>query len=195
MRQLIAALLISSITLPLHAELTPARSGQPAQTKPATAVAKNVAKAPDERTFLQRLFGVRPKPTPTPTPAPEMKRRLKSRVKREPAEIPTETAPKVAKTGKGSSKRGTPTNTGVTAEDDMTKFKTAKAHALEDAHLRDLKIKADSELNESEAHKALLNYNRALFQKIREIDPTVSDYAGKVEQSMTRRIGAEKGKE
>jgi hypothetical protein len=77
----------------------------------------------------------------------------------------------------------------------MAKFKAAKARALDDAHLKDLKSKADSELNESEAHKALMNYNRALFQKIREIDPSISGYAGKVEQSMTRRIGAEKGKE
>ena len=78
------------------------------------------------------------------------------------------------------------------AGDDATKFRAAKAHAMEDAHLKDLKSKADSEVNEAEAHKALLNYNRALFQKIREVDPSVSDYSGKVEQSMTKRIGNEK---
>jgi hypothetical protein len=79
--------------------------------------------------------------------------------------------------------------------DDPTKFKAAKAKAAEDPAIMDLKSKADSEVNEAEASKALAAYNRALFRKIREIDPSVSDYADKVEQSMTRRIGSEKGKE
>ena len=79
--------------------------------------------------------------------------------------------------------------------DDATRFKNAKAKAQEDAHIKDLRSKADGEVNESEAHKALVNYNRALFQKIREVDPSVSDYAGKVEQAMTKRLGSEKVKE
>jgi len=99
------------------------------------------------------------------------------------------------KTGKSSVKKGTTAPNTVNAVDDATRFKVAKAKALEDAHIKELKSKADGEVDEAAAHKALLNYNRALFQKIRDVDPSLSDYAGKVEQAMTKRIGAEKVKE
>ena len=79
--------------------------------------------------------------------------------------------------------------------DDPVKFRAAKLVAMEDPAIKDLKTKADSEVDEAEAQKALSAYNRALFRKIREVDPSVSDYADRVEQSMTKRIGAEKGKE
>ena len=92
-------------------------------------------------------------------------------------------------------KKGTSAPVALNAGDDAVKFKIAKAQAMQDAHIKDLKGKADGEVDEAEAHKALLNYNRALFQKIREVDPSVSDYSGRVEQSMTKRIGAEKAKE
>ncbi|MEO6787392.1 MAG: hypothetical protein ABI318_14770 [Chthoniobacteraceae bacterium] len=210
MRKLIAALLLTSITMPLHAQLNPALARQPAAKK-AAAPATEGEKKPDSerRSFLQRMFGSHPKPTPTPAPAPEVKHHPKSRPKHEPAEMPAEAAPKAAKTGATpatpvtttkpktgrGAKKGTPTGTAATPADEAAKFKAAKAHALEDAHIKDLKSKADGEVNEAEAHKALVNYNRALFQKIREVDPSVTDYAGKVEQAMTKRIGAEKGGE
>jgi hypothetical protein len=96
---------------------------------------------------------------------------------------------------KSTTKKGT-ANAGVsTGADDVAKFRAAKAQAQEDPKIKELKSRADSELNETDAHKALLNYNRALFQKIREVDPSVSDYSGKVEQSMTKRLGSEKGNE
>jgi G:T/U-mismatch repair DNA glycosylase len=99
------------------------------------------------------------------------------------------------KAGKGTPKKGAAVPANTAALDDATKFKNAKAKALEDAHIRELKARADGEVNEAEAHKALVNYNRALFEKIREVDPSVGDYAGKVEQAMAKRLGAEKTKE
>lgn len=83
----------------------------------------------------------------------------------------------------------------LTGEDNPIKFRAAKVVAMEDPTIKELKSKSDSEVNEDEAQKAVAAYNRALFKKIREIDPSVSEYADKVEQSMTKRIGAEKGKE
>ena len=220
MRKLIAALFLTSFSLPLHAEgspVPPRYINVPAEKE------ETAKKSGDKRSFLQRMFGPRATPTPAPTPTPTPKPVIKKRPKPAPGseettpETPAKVTPKTRpaattpvtppstvattpattvkpKTGKGAGKKGTPTSTDSAGLDDLTKFRNAKSKALEDAHIKELKSKADSEVNEAEAHKALVNYNRALFQKIREVDPSVSDYAGKVEQSMTKRIGSENAK-
>ena len=212
MRKLFAALLLTSLALPsIHGQANSAPSPRPLPARAATPVPEKAEKPADKRSFFQRLFGSRPTPTPVPTPAPVVKRtpRPKPRpASATPTEAVTKVSPRVPpvapgapvttvkpKTVKGSAKKGTTAPVALNAGDDATRFKAAKAQAMEDAHIKDLKSKADGEVDEGEAHKALLNYNRALFQKIRELDPSVSDYSGKVEQSMTKRLGAEKSKE
>jgi hypothetical protein len=223
MRKLFATLLFTSLALPLHAQRNLAPSTEGVPPRPINVAREKVEKpekpkeeSGESRSLLKRMFGSRPTPTPAPAPTPAPVAKRNPRAKSAPADMPTEAAAKVTpkirpagtapavppttatvkpKTGKGAPKKGAPAPGDAAPLDDGTKFKNAKARALEDAHIKDLKGKADSEVNETEAHKALVNYNRALFQKIREIDPSVSDYAGKVEQSMTRRIGAEKGNE
>lgn len=220
MRKLIAALFLTSFVLPLHAQ----RSAVPPRYVNVPPEKEAVAKkSGDSRSFLQRIFGARPTPIPTPrpTPAPTPKPVIKKRPKPTPAPdsttpdattkvtpktrpavtvtSPTSVAPAPAttvkpKTGKGAVKKGAPISTDPAGLDEVTRFRNAKSKALEDARIKDLKGKADSEVNEAEAHKALMNYNKALFQKIREVDPSVSDYSGKVEQSMTKRIGSENAK-
>lgn len=181
-------------------------------------------KTGDSRPLLKRIFGPRATPTPAPTatPAPAPTAKSKPKPKPAPSEMPEEatakTTPKTRptttvpapsaapstaggvkpKTGKGTAatpKKGTPTSTDPAALDDGTKFKTAKAKALEDAKIAELKNKADTELDDAAAAKASTAYNHALFQKIREIDPSVSDYATKVEHALTKRVSSEKGKE
>ncbi len=218
MRKLFAALILTSFVLPLHAQrgaVPPRYVNVPPEKE---AVAK---KSGDSRSFLQRMFGSRPTPTPTPAPTPAPAPVIRKRPKPTPApdattpDAPAKVTPKTRpaatvtpltsvvpapaatvkpKTGNGTVKKGTPVSTDPAGLDDVTKFRNAKSKALEDAHIKDLKGKADSEVNEAEAHKALMNYNKALFQKIREVDPSVGDYSGKVEQSMTKRIGSEKAK-
>ncbi len=211
MRKIFAALLLTSLAMPsVYGQANSAISPRPLPPKTATPIPAKAEKPVDSRSFLQRIFGPRPTPTPAPTPAPVVKRSPRPKPRPAPAP-PTEAVTKVtpkapapatvpvapptvvkSKTGKGSAKKGTPVTAAMISGDDATKFKAAKAQAMQDAHIKDLKSKADGEVNEAEAHKALLNYNRALFQKIREVDPSVSDYSGKVEQSMDKRIGNEK---
>ena len=210
MRKIFAALLITSLVAP--SVYGQANSAPPPRPLPPRTAAEKVEKPAQSRNFFQRLFGPRATPTPAPAPAPVVKRTPRPKPKPTqdtPSEPVKKMTPKIPpagtlpgvsatvkpKTGKGSAKKGTPATAAMNAGDDATKFRAAKAHAMEDAHIKDLKSKADGEVNEAEAHKALLNYNRALFQKIREVDPSVSDYSGKVEQSMTKRIGNEKAKE
>jgi len=76
--------------------------------------------------------------------------------------------------------------------DDATKYKNAHATALEDEKIKDLKTKADSAIDESEAHKASVAYNKALFHKIREIDGSIDGYVDKLEAAMMKRLDAEK---
>ena len=219
MRKLFTTLLLTSFLLPLHAQRsTPTSTPAAPPRLIATAEKEEKPEKPkaekpaQSRTFFQRMFG--PRPTPTPTPAPVVKNRPKPKPKATVDETPTEAPKKVTpketpkapstgeapattakpKTGKGGKKPGA-TSTDAAALDDATKFKNAKARALEDAHIKELKSRADGELNEAEAQKALEGYNRALFQKIREIDPSVGDYAGKVEQALHRRLSAEKPKQ
>ena len=211
MRKIFAALLLTSLALPsVYGQANSAPPPRPLPRSSPTPVPVKAEKSADSRSFLQRIFGPRPTPTPAPIPAPVVKRSPRPKPRPSPGtpkEAVVKVTPKVPepptvpvapptavkpKTGKGGTKKGTPVTAGMIAGDDATKFKAAKAHAMEDAHIKDLKSKADGEVNETEAHKALLNYNRALFQKIREVDPSVTDYSGKVEQSMSKRIGNEK---
>jgi outer membrane biosynthesis protein TonB len=219
MRTLFATLLLTSVALPLLAQSSNAPWGQsvppriiaPAAVKTEKAEKAEKAekpkteKAADSRTFLKRLFGPRPTPTPVPTapPAPSSTAKNKRKPKPGPAVMPQEatarTTPTTAgvkpKIGKGAVKKGTPTSTDPAGLDDGAKFKTAKSKALEDAKIAELKSKAGSEVDEAAAAKASAAYNHALFQKIREIDPSVGDYATKVEHALTKRVSSEKGRE
>ena len=217
MRKLFATLLLTSFALPLHAQRGSAPAPRiiaPSEKAEKTEKPKT-EKAGDSRPFLKRIFGPRttptPVPAPTPAPAPTVKSRPKSRPG--PSEMPEDATAKTTpkppvtpvtpsvtggvkpKFGKGTPKKGTPTSTDPAGLDEGAKFKTAKAKALEDAKISELKSKADSEVDEAAAAKASAAYNHALFQKIREIDPSVGDYATKVEHALTKRVSAEKGRE
>jgi hypothetical protein len=76
--------------------------------------------------------------------------------------------------------------------DDATKYKNAHATAVEDAQIKELKAKADSALAEDEAHRASIAYNKALFRKIRTLDPSLDAYVDKLEDAMMKRLNAEK---
>lgn len=225
MRKLFVTLLLTSVALPLHAQRSNTPSSQaapprilaPASEKAEKAEKPKTEKPGDSRSLLKRMFGPRATPTPVPTatPAPAPTAKSKPKPKPGPSEMPEDatakTPPKTRpaatippppttagvkpKIGKGTAKKGTPTSTDPAGLDDGAKFKTAKAKALEDAKIAELKSKADSEVDEAAAAKASAAYNHALFQKIREIDPSVGDYATKVEHALTKRFSAEKGRE
>jgi len=122
------------------------------------------------------------------------------RPKREEVEKPsTEEKPAVtvavAKPAPSKKKAAPAPKTDLAGLDDATKFKLVRAKAMEDPQLKELKVKADSELDEAEAQKAGAAYNRALFRKIREIEPSLDGYVDRVEGAMSKRLAAEKGKQ
>ena len=52
-----------------------------------------------------------------------------------------------------------------------------------------LKAKADDAATDEESRKALRAYNKALFDKIRKLDSTVSDRADRMEAAIMKRLG------
>lgn len=74
---------------------------------------------------------------------------------------------------------------------EKAKYDEARAKALEDAEVKALKEKADSAANEEEGRRALRAYNKALFSKIRRLDPSVKDRADSVEAGVMKRLGSE----
>ncbi len=149
-----------------------------------------IKKRPKPRPADEDTAEPSPKVTPKTRPAPKAAATASTETTTPETAAPSTVKPKVTKGGK----KGSAASVDSSGLDDVTRFRNAKAKALEDARIKELKSQADSEVNAAEAHKATVNYNRALFQKIREVDPSVSDYAGKVEQSMTKRIGSENAK-
>jgi hypothetical protein len=103
---------------------------------------------------------------------------------------PTATPPK-----KGKSKSTPSASTeGASAEADadtkeQARFEAARSKALEDAHVKGLKEKADAASTEDESKTTLRAYNKALFDKIKKTDPTVSDYADQLEKAILKRLG------
>jgi hypothetical protein len=224
MHKLFAALLLLSLLAPSGCEKGKTTTRPPAVPgKPGPADTKKPGKPVPSPKPSPRIFGQRATPAPAPAPEPMVRQNPKPKPKPkttstgEPAEPVVKEVPKVAqqetpgdsvkgtapvvtpppksKTGKGSTKGNTSTGGSTAGTDERTRFRNAKAQAQEDGHLKELRSKADGEVNEAEANKALKEYNKALFQKIREVDPSVSGYSGKVEQSMSKRLSNEKAKE
>lgn len=168
-------------------------------------------------TFFQRLFGPKtpkvaptPDPVPEPTPTPRPRRRTRSAPPPEQVESPEtpatpeapETEPPTApKKSKATPRKEKPKADPPTSEDkkpdftgmsDAEKYKAVRKLAMEDEKVSALAAKASSALGDAQTEAATEEYNRALFQKIRQIEPSLDAYVDRVEAAMTRRLAAEK---
>ena len=70
---------------------------------------------------------------------------------------------------------------------DRTRFHELKAQALEDQDLKVLRDKADS-LTGDGAREAEKEYDKALFKKVRAMDPSISDYIDRLETATMKRL-------
>ena len=69
-------------------------------------------------------------------------------------------------------------------------FQAAKAKALEDQRVQELQARADSAMGD-DAKAATRRYYKALYEKMREIDPTVKDRIDRTEAATMRRLEQE----
>ena len=214
MRNVFVALLFLSLALTSVDAMPPRNIKAPDEPSPAPDKAERTAlPVAPRRSLFDRIFGPNPTPAPPPAPPPATPTATKHHVRHPVHQVKTEpSAPKTDQAestkvaplpvpkGRGAKVRSVGKKTDSAGKidfsgmDDAAKFKAVKDRAMEDPEMKELKSKADSEVDETEAHKALAAYNRALFRKIREIEPSLGDYSAKVEASMTRRLSAEKGR-
>ncbi len=168
------------------------RPRQKATTEEAATTPK-VPVSPEAKPDAAPTENAEPKQKPALITAPEPVAKPDAEPAAKPDAEPKAEEPKPVKGTRGrkpkSEKAAKPDTTGM---DDATKFKTLKALALEDAQVKELKVNADTAVSEADAHHASVAYNKALFQKIRELDPSVAPYAEKIEQAMMKRLNSEK---
>jgi hypothetical protein len=100
------------------------------------------------------------------------------------------TARKTASKPAATTKTSTPPAGTIDPEElDRQKYDTAKAKAMEDPEIQALKKKADEAVTDDEAIQAQRAYNKALFAKMRKLDPLIKERIDRMEAAMMKRIG------
>lgn len=72
--------------------------------------------------------------------------------------------------------------------DEETHYEAVKEEAKTDPRIRELKEKADSAVDDEAARAATIAYYRALFQRIRETDKSLTERANLAEEAILRRF-------
>ena len=72
---------------------------------------------------------------------------------------------------------------------DKQKYDQAKAKAAADPKIQELRGKADLAPSEDESRKALRVYNKAIFKRMKEIDPSIKDRVDRMEAAVMSRLG------
>lgn len=124
---------------------------------------------------------VEPVKPPKATPTPRGKRGA-------PTKEPAKSVPP-----KGSNKEQLALEQAIKGGDvdaiEKARYDYARTRAADDEHVRDLKAKADGATSEDEGRKSLRAYNRALFDKMRKLEPTVSERIDRMEAAVLKRLG------
>jgi len=69
------------------------------------------------------------------------------------------------------------------------KYSEAKRKALEESDVQQLKAKAADAADEAEARRAMRAYNKALFNKMRKLEPTLKERIDGTEAALMKRLG------
>jgi hypothetical protein len=193
--------------------ITPAPKPAVRKRHPIPVATPTAATTPKPPGFWKRVFGPKTtKATPapsTPTPVAKTKsggapRSAKKQVAAtgvtekttESSEVSEKPKPVVSKSAAKSKPTGeNPQATPPPAEgqDPETqlreKYDAAKVKAAEDPEVKKMKEKADAAPTEEDARKALRDYNKALFKRMREIDPSIKERVDRMETAVLNRLG------
>ena len=200
------------VTAAAEVNVTPAPKPAARKRRPIPVATPTAATTPKPPGFWKRVFGPKTtKATPapsTPTPVAKTKSGGAARSKKQVAatgvaEKTTETTgesekpkPPVSKStakSKSAGENPQPTPSPVEGKDPETelreKYDAAKIKAAEDPEVKKLKEKADGAPTEEDARKALRDYNKALFKRMREIDPSIRERVDRMETAVLNRLG------
>jgi len=152
-----------------------------------------------------------PPPAPSPSPAPHRKHRAKPPASPAPAEAAPNPTPPTQPQAAAPEEKNKPSNSGLTSQvpfvpaptpapekgltrsplDDANaqsqRFQAAKAKALADKRVQELQGKADIATGD-DARPAMRAYYKALYRKMREIDPTLHNRILRTEAATLRRV-------
>ncbi len=92
------------------------------------------------------------------------------------------------KNGAASIQNNSDTEGGDPEELEKKRYDQAKATAMEMPEILALKEKADNASTDEESRRALRSFNKALFNKMRQLDPTIKDRADRVEAALMKRL-------
>ena len=107
-------------------------------------------------------------------------------------ETPKPSTPKPIKPKKVGDKAQNfpPTTDNADAEEvERQKYDQAKAKAVADPKVQELRGKADGAASEEESRKALRDYNKAMFKRMKEIDPSIKTHVERMEAAVMSRLG------
>ena len=98
-------------------------------------------------------------------------------------------AKKVAGQTSRTAKKATPPPEASTPEaQEKWKYDEARKKAGEDEEVQRLKAKADTATDEAEGRRALRTYNKALFNKMRTLDPSIKERIDAMEAGVMKRL-------
>ena len=168
--------------------------------------------APTPKPAVTKRTAVNPRPqkpdvaAPTP-PATATKRQKTGPAKVEPKKSaepieekmpPTKIEEKPKATPKGGKPRQAPeraqnfppsTDNADAEVVEKQKYDQAKSKAVADPKLQELRGKADLAASDEESRKALRAYNKAMFKRMKEIDPSIADHVDRMEAAVLKRLG------
>ena len=201
------------VTAAAEVNVTPAPKPAARKRRPIPVATPTAATTPKPPGFWKRVFGPKTtKPTPepsSPTPVAKTKsggapRSTKKQVagtgvvekSTESSDVSEKPNPAVSKrTARskpaGENPQATPSPVeGQDAETQLReKYDAAKTKAAEDPEVKKMKEKADVAPTEEDARKALRDYNKALFKRMREIDPSIKERVDRMEAAVLNRLG------
>lgn len=122
---------------------------------------------------------------PMPTPASRKSRTKKTTSAPDSTNGLTEPAPFVPDGTSGNISPPQPRNTGA---QDSAHFRDLRARALADKRVQELQSKSDNAPEGDEQRKAAEEYYHALFNKMRQLDPSFKDRLDRTEAATLRRL-------
>ena len=133
-----------------------------------------------------------PESTPESTPVAETPKPEEKPAAEATQPLPVAAKPKGKPKAKTASPKAKPAKPDLTGMSEAEKYRATRKAALEDEKIKSLASKAESALGEEQAASASAEFNQALFQKIRQIEPSLDAYVDRLEAAMRKRLAAEK---
>jgi hypothetical protein len=149
------------------------------QPKPTPAKPESTPEPQPAGGLFGKIFKKKPEPAATPTPKKAKKKKAAPKATPSAEPAPAE-KPSIAEKPHPAATPET-----LTEEQKDARYRDAQAKALEDRNVRALKMKTHAAKTDEEQQKAMQEYRKALFDKMRQLDGSIKDRIDKAEAAKT----------